>query len=72
MKPALVNDRQIGLLQQMKEHLLKTKEDAKNYLPVDLLSISILSAYNRALDLLGESNDLDISKEIFKRFCVGK
>lgn len=72
LKPALVNDRQIGLLQQMKEHLLKTKEDAKNYLPVDLLSISILSAYNRALDLLGESNDLDISKEIFKRFCVGK
>lgn len=72
LKPALVNDRQIGLLQQMKEHLLKTKEDAKNYLPVDLLSISILSAYNRALDLLGESNDLDISEEIFKRFCVGK
>ena len=72
LNPSLVNDRQIGLLEQMKQNILKAKEDAYNMLPVDLISISILSAYNRILDILGESTDIDISKEIFKRFCVGK
>ena len=72
LNPSLVNDRQIGLLEQMKINILKAKEDALNMLPVDLISISLLAAYNRILDILGESSDIDISKEIFKRFCVGK
>ena len=72
VNPSLVNDRQIGLLEQCKTNLLKAKEDALNLIPVDLISISLLAAFNRILELLGESADADISKEIFKRFCVGK
>ena len=71
-RPALNNARQLGLLKQAKESLLKAKEDAKNDLPVDLLSVSLMNAYSAILEILGEANQIDISKEIFSRFCVGK
>ena len=50
LNPSLVNDRQIGLLEQMKQNILKAKEDAYNMLPVDLISISIeLFLNNKAI-----------------------
>lgn len=70
--PALNNTRQVGLLKHAKEALLKAKEDASNDLPVDLIAVSLLEAYNNILEILGEINQTDISKEIFSRFCVGK
>ena len=70
--PSLNNVRQLGLLQSAKESLLRAKEDANNDLPVDLLSVSLMDAYNAILEILGEYNQRDISKEIFSRFCVGK
>ncbi len=70
--PSLNNVRQLGLLRHIKESLLKAKEDANNDLPIDLVSVSILDAYNTCLEILGENNQNDLSKEIFSRFCVGK
>ena len=70
--PSLNNVRQLGLLQNVKESLLRAKEDANKDLPVDLLSVSLMDAYNAILEILGEYNQRDISKEIFSRFCVGK
>lgn len=71
-QPALNNVRQLGLLKRAKEALLKAKLDAINNLPVDLLSVSLMEAYNAVLEILGEINQRDLSKEIFLRFCVGK
>ena len=71
-RPALCNTRQIGLLKQARESLLKAKEDSSNDLTVDLISINLMDAYNAILDILGERNRTDLSKEIFSRFCVGK
>ena len=71
-QPALNNARQLGLLEKAKEELLKAKEDASNDLTVDLISISLMEAYNAILEILGEANQVDLSKEIFSRFCVGK
>ena len=71
-QPALNNTRQIGLLKQARQALRKAKEDAENDLPVDLISINLMDAYNAVLDILGERNRTDLSKEIFSRFCVGK
>ena len=71
-QPALNNARQLGLLEKAKEELLKAKEDALNDLTVDLISISLMEAYNAILEILGEANQIDLSKEIFSRFCVGK
>ena len=71
-QPALANTRQIGLLKQARNSLNKAKEDASNDLPVELLSVNLMDAYNAILDILGERNKADLSKEIFSRFCVGK
>lgn len=70
--PALNNTRQIGLLENAKEALLKAKLDAENDLTIDLISVSIMNAYTSILEILGEANQIDIAKEIFSRFCVGK
>ena len=71
-KPALNNARQIGLLKKAKESLLKAKQDAENDLTIDLVSVSLLEAYTAILEILGEANQIDLAKEIFSRFCVGK
>lgn len=71
-QPALNNARQIGLLERAKNSLLKAEQDAKDNLPVDLISVSLKEAYLAILEILGEANQIDISKEIFSRFCVGK
>lgn len=71
-RPALNNTRQLGLLKHAKESLLKAKNDAQNDLTVDLLSVSLMDAYSSILEILGEANQIDLSKEIFSRFCVGK
>ena len=71
-KPALNNTRQLGLLSKAKESLLKAKEDALNDLTVDLIATSLFDAYTSVLEISGEANQIDLSKEIFARFCVGK
>ncbi len=71
-QPALNNTRQIGLLKQARSALQAAKADAENDLTVDLISIYLMQAYNAVLDILGERNRTDLSKEIFSRFCVGK
>ena len=71
-RPALNNARQLGLLSKAKESLLKAKEDALNDLTIDLISTSLFDAYTSVLEILGEANRIDLAKEIFSRFCVGK
>ena len=51
---------------------IKALNDAKAGLSTDLISASILLAYNASLDLLGKNNKNDLTDEIFSRFCVGK
>ena len=70
--PSLNNARQIGLLTNASEALEKAIIDATNDLPVDLIAVSLNVAYRSMLAILGEDMDIDLSKEIFKRFCVGK
>lgn len=70
--PSLNNSRQIALLKRAKNSLIKAKEDINNDLSIDLVSVSLLDAYQSILEILGENNQLDLSKEIFSRFCVGK
>ena len=70
--PALNNARQLGLLEQSKQALLNAKNDALNNLTVDLISTSLFEAYTSILEIVGEANQIDLAKEIFSRFCVGK
>lgn len=72
VKPAFNNTRQLGLLKNISNCLKVAIKDAKDDQPIDLISVSIMSAYNAALDLTGEVNKNDLTDEIFSRFCVGK
>ena len=56
----------------MSFYLNNAIKDTKEEQPIDLISVSIMAAYNCALDLLGENNKNDLTDEIFSRFCVGK
>jgi len=71
-QPSLNNARQLGLLGSIRENLMTAVKDAQDNQPIDLISVSLLSAYNATLEILGEGNKNDISEEIFSRFCVGK
>ncbi len=71
-RPTFYNVRQLALLKRMVKMLETAINDVDNNEPIDLISVSIMSAYNAALDLLGESNKNDLTDEIFSRFCVGK
>lgn len=70
--PSFNNARQLALLKSMVNNLSIAMKDAKEDQPIDLVSTSILLAYNSALDLLGENTKNDLTEEIFSRFCVGK
>ena len=70
--PSLNSARQLGLLKRIDEVLLKAKKDANNDLPIDLISVNLQAAYNLARELLGEGVTMDLTDEIFSRFCVGK
>ena len=72
LKPSFNNTRQLGLLKNVSLSLKTAIEDAKNNQPIDLVSVSIMVAYNSSLDLIGENNKNDLTDEIFSRFCVGK
>lgn len=72
VKPTFNNTRQLGLLKNISNCLKVAIKDAKDDQPIDLISVSIMSAYNSALDLTGEVNKNDLTDEIFSRFCVGK
>ena len=70
--PSFNNARQLALLKNMVKNLNIAIKDAKDNQPIDLISTSIILAYNSALDLMGENTKNDLTEEIFSRFCVGK
>lgn len=70
--PSLSNARELALLRKIDNDLKEVEENIGQGLPLDLLSASLLSAYNEARQLLGEDATQDLTDEIFSRFCVGK
>ena len=72
LTPSLCSSREIGLLNKVKENLLEAKKEAKEGISLDLVSIHLKNAYDALKDILGEEVSVDLEKEIFSRFCVGK
>ncbi len=70
--PSLSNERQMALLRRIQNCLNDAKKDCLEQAPIDLVSASLLSAYASCEELLGENITLDLTDEIFSRFCVGK
>lgn len=72
VNPSISSTRELGILKNIKEMMVKVLNDASNGVSIDLLSADIKDIYLSILSLTGEDHDFDISKEIFSRFCVGK
>ncbi len=70
--PSFANARELGLLKHTIESIKEARNDAENDMPIDLISVNLTSAFLSLGELLGESANVDIAKEIFARFCVGK
>ena len=71
-QPSFHNTRQLGALERIKNHLNQVTHDAERDATMDLLSSSLQLAYEEIMILLGLEGKVDLSEEIFSRFCVGK
>lgn len=72
LSPSICSTREIGLLKKARSDLEQALEENKMGLSLDLVSIGIKSAYDDIKNILGEEVSIDLSSEIFARFCVGK
>ena len=63
---------EITILLKVKENLLKAKEEAQGGIALDLIAISLKAAYDATKEILGQEITVDLEKEIFSRFCLGK
>jgi tRNA modification GTPase len=72
VNPSINNIREIGILEQIANDLEEALKSNSEKQPLDIISVPLNDAYQKTLELLGESADLDITKEIFSRFCIGK
>lgn len=72
LTPSLTSSRDIGLLNKAKENLINAKQEALMGISLDLISTSIKASYDALKEILGEEVKVDLTEEIFSRFCVGK
>ena len=70
--PLLSNERQIGLLNQAKEDMLRAKEAMDMMVEPDLIEIDIQAAHDHLKEILGEVHREDLLDTLFSKFCLGK
>lgn len=70
--PLLSNERQIGLLNQAKEDMLRAKEAMDMMVEPDLIEIDIQAAHDHLKETLGEVHREDLLDTLFSKFCLGK
>ena len=71
-EPLLSNERQIGLLNQAKEDMLRAKEAMDMMVEPDLIEIDIQAAHDHLKEILGEVHREDLLDTLFSKFCLGK
>ena len=71
-KPLLTNSRQIGLLESSLKNINSGLKEIEKGTPVDLVSIDLSKALLDMEDILGNRSKVNLSEEIFSRFCLGK
>lgn len=72
IEPSLCSDREIGLLNVVKNDLIQAEKETRENKPLDLVAIHLKDAYDAIKRILGEEVNPDLEKEVFSRFCVGK
>jgi len=67
----LTEERHYYALQRAKEELSEVL-DKIGVVPLDLLAVNLLSAWQTLGEITGETAPEAVVNEIFSRFCVGK
>ena len=71
-KPLLTNIRQIGLLESCLKNIESSLKELDKGTPIDLVSIDLSKGLLDLEDILGNRSKVNLSEEIFSRFCLGK
>jgi len=71
-RPLLTNSRQIGLLESSLKNIENGLKELDKGVPIDLVSIDLSKALLDLEDILGNRSKVNLSEEIFSRFCLGK
>lgn len=70
--PSFSNARELALLEKIADSLIEAKDMCANNLTSDLISSCLQEARLYGNQIIGKEASLDLSEEIFSRFCVGK
>lgn len=70
--PMLQNERQLALMQQSKQALLRAIDALEQHMELDLVTIDLQEAYYSLKDILGEVSKTDLLDTLFSKFCLGK
>lgn len=68
----LLNERQLDLLKQVKNNIIKAQEEVSSDIPEEFYSVTITEALENLRAITGESLGSDVIDTIFERFCIGK
>lgn len=68
----LSNARQIALAKQALEKLKNALKATKEEVPLDLIEIDIMAAWNTLGEIIGATHKDELLDELFSRFCIGK
>lgn len=68
----LTNERHRQLLLSCINDLEESKKSINLDMPIDIISIYIKNATKYLGQIIGQDVDVDVTKEIFQKFCIGK
>lgn len=68
----LTNERQIGLLKNAANDMMRAIEAMEMEVEPDLIEIDLTAAHNHLKEILGEVNRDDLLDTLFSNFCLGK
>lgn len=71
-EPILSNERQIGLLHQARDDMMRAREALEAHIEPDLVEIDIQQAHDHLKEILGEVSREDLLDTLFSKFCLGK
>ena len=68
----ITNVRHKKIVENAINHVKNAKQDLKDGMPIDIISINIKSILEDLAEITGENVTEDIIKDIFSKFCLGK
>ena len=70
--PSFANARELGLLKRSDKLINEILSGVNKNAPIDIIAVLLNNLLNTILEIFGDKASLDLTKEIFSRFCVGK